>query len=117
MLQQIPRAGTQMPPDGRIYLITEERSKLAVPNLRGLSLRDALEVCSLMGLKCVAEGEGFVENQILASAQGERVLKLVLEPPGITALPEADEEDGEGEAADGQDEQDERAEDGGTDEG
>ncbi len=117
VLQQIPRAGTQMPPDGRIYLITEERSKLAVPNLRGLSLRDALEVCSLMGLKCVAEGEGFVENQILASAQGERVLKLVLEPPGTTALPEADEEDGEGEAANGQDEQDDQAEGGGTDEG
>jgi penicillin-binding protein 2B len=114
VLQQIPRAGTQMPPDGRIYLITEERSKLAVPNLRGLSLRDALEVCSLMGLRCVAEGEGFVENQILATAQGERVLKLVLEPPGITALPEAEEADGEGEAADGQDEQ---AESGGAGEG
>jgi penicillin-binding protein 2B len=119
VLQQIPRAGTQMPQGGRIYLITEERSKLAVPNLRELSLRDALEVCSLMGLRCVAEGEGFVENQILATAQGERVLKLELKPPGVTELPEAGEEDGDDASADDStEEQDvELAEDGASGEG
>ena len=74
-----------------------------MPNLRGLPLRDALEICSLLELRCVAEGEGFVDSQILATAQGERVLKLLLQPPGVVALSEtsASEEGAEGEPADG----------------
>lgn len=111
VLQQIPQAGTNIMPSQRVYLITEERSKLQVPNLRGLPLRDALEMCTLLELRCVAEGEGFVEEQSLENEQGERVLKLQLAPPGVPAvklnadgLPvkeDADAEDEAGEAEDG----------------
>jgi penicillin-binding protein 2B len=82
VLQQIPKPGTSITASQRIYLLTEEQSKLAIPNLRGLSLRDALEVCSLLKLRCLTEGEGYVESQILAKQKGEQVLKLVLKPPG-----------------------------------
>ncbi|EXX91686.1 stage V sporulation protein D [Paenibacillus darwinianus] len=89
VLQQIPKAGTNIAPSQRIYLVTEQRDKLEVPNVRGLSLRDAVEVCSLLGMRCVTEGQGFVKQQILATAKGERFLKLVLEPPGEPAPPAA----------------------------
>ncbi|WP_313998506.1 penicillin-binding transpeptidase domain-containing protein [uncultured Paenibacillus sp.] len=94
VLQQIPKAGTNIATSQRIYLVTEQRDKLQVPNLRGLSLRDALEVSSLLGLRSVTEGEGFVKEQILATAKGERYLKLVLEPPGQPAAPAAEGTEG-----------------------
>ncbi|MBB3109051.1 penicillin-binding protein 2B [Paenibacillus phyllosphaerae] len=80
--QQIPAAGTQVSPTQKIYLLTEERDKLSLPNLIGLSLRDALEMCSLLGIRAVTAGEGFVSNQMLAKLNGERVVKLTLSPPG-----------------------------------
>lgn len=87
VLQQIPRPGTNMSHSQRIYLITEERSKLKVPQLTNLPLRDALEICSLLEMRCIVEGEGFVVSQSLSQQGGERVLKLHLEPPGTPAVP------------------------------
>src|SRR5690606_22025473 len=40
VLQQIPAAGTAVHPTQRIYLITEQRDKLVIPDLTGVSLRD-----------------------------------------------------------------------------
>lgn len=86
VLQQIPKPGATMSPTQRVYLITEERSKLQVPDLTGLPLRDALEICSLLELRCFVEGEGFVASQSLSEEAGVRVLRLVLEPPGRPAV-------------------------------
>lgn len=81
VVKQIPKAGTSVPSSQRVYLLTEERSQLTVPNMRGLSLRDALEVCSLLDIRCVSEGEGYVIEQMKAKLDGEDVIKLVLQPP------------------------------------
>lgn len=81
VMQQIPKMGTIISASQRIYLITEERNKLTVPSMKGLSLRDAMEVCSLLGTRCLTEGEGFVTSQTAAKLNGEPVLKLKLEPP------------------------------------
>ncbi|BBH21228.1 penicillin-binding protein [Paenibacillus baekrokdamisoli] len=81
VLQQIPKAGTAVAPAQRVYLLTEERSKLPIPNMKGLSLRDALEICSILQMRCYTVGEGFVSSQILAKQNGENVLKLMLAPP------------------------------------
>ncbi|GFN30388.1 penicillin-binding protein 2B [Paenibacillus curdlanolyticus] len=78
--QQIPRAGSIVPTSQRVYLITEKRDKLAVPDLKGLSLRDAMEVSTLLDIRTVTEGEGYVVSQTIAKLNGERVLKLVLKP-------------------------------------
>ncbi|MFB9325428.1 penicillin-binding transpeptidase domain-containing protein [Paenibacillus aurantiacus] len=79
--QQIPASGTKIALNQTVYLLTEERSELAVPNMRGSSLREALEICSLLGIQAVAVGEGFVTDQTLAKLNGERVVKLTLAPP------------------------------------
>ncbi|GIQ64131.1 stage V sporulation protein D [Paenibacillus cisolokensis] len=85
VLQQIPQAGAVIQPSQRIYLVTESRDKLAVPNMRGLSLRDAMEICSLLGIRIVAEGEGYVVSQMVAKQNGERVVKIVLKPSAPSA--------------------------------
>ena len=94
VLQQIPKAGTSVAPNQRVYVFTEERSKLPIPDMKGLSLRDALEICSILQLRCFTEGEGFVTSQILAKQKGENVLKLFLAPPDmVTSTPESDNTD------------------------
>ncbi|CAH1213837.1 Stage V sporulation protein D [Paenibacillus plantiphilus] len=95
VLQQIPKAGNTVSPTQRIYLITEDRTKLSIPNMSGLSLRDALEICSLLQIRVYTEGQGFVTSQMLAKQNGERVIKLKLSPPDKEMLvAAADEEAG-----------------------
>ncbi|RXZ77117.1 PASTA domain-containing protein [Paenibacillaceae bacterium] len=83
VLQQIPKAGTIVPTNQRIYLITEERKQIAIPDMTGISLRDALEVCSLLDVRCVMEGEGYVVSQTQDKVNGEAVLRLRLAPPDV----------------------------------
>jgi len=80
VLQQIPRAGSVVPLSQRVYLITEKRDQLTVPDLKGLSLRDAMEVSTLLGIRTVTEGEGYVVEQTIEKKNGIRILKLVLAP-------------------------------------
>jgi penicillin-binding protein 2B len=80
VLQQIPRAGSVVPLSQRVYLITEKRNQLTVPDLKGLSLRDAMEVSTLFGMRTVTEGEGYVVSQSIEKKNGIRILKLVLAP-------------------------------------
>lgn len=81
VLQQIPAAGSSVHPTQRIYLITEQREKLAIPDLTGVSLRDALELTSLIGIRLIPEGQGFVVSQKEETLNNVRVLKVVLAPP------------------------------------
>lgn len=81
VLQQIPAPGSAVHPTQRIYLITEQREKLAIPDLTGVSLRDALELTSLIGIRLIPEGQGFVVSQKEETLNKVRVLKVVLAPP------------------------------------
>lgn len=81
VLQQIPAAGSSVHPTQRIYLITEQKEKLAIPDLKGVSLRDALEITSLIGIRLIPEGQGFVVSQKEETLNNVRVLKVVLAPP------------------------------------
>ncbi|EFM12813.1 Peptidoglycan glycosyltransferase [Paenibacillus curdlanolyticus YK9] len=80
VLQQIPSPGTVISLSQRVYLITEKREQLTVPNLVGSSLRDAMEVSTLLDIRTVTEGQGYVVSQTITKQNGERVLKLVLSP-------------------------------------
>ncbi|MWC27448.1 penicillin-binding transpeptidase domain-containing protein [Paenibacillus sp. MMS18-CY102] len=80
VLQQIPSPGTVISLSQRVYLITEKRDQLAVPNMVGSSLRDAMEVSTLLDIRTVTEGQGYVVSQTITKQNGERVLKLVLSP-------------------------------------
>ncbi|THF75599.1 penicillin-binding transpeptidase domain-containing protein [Cohnella fermenti] len=81
VLQQLPKANSVIPSSQRIYLLTEKTLN-SVPNLSGMSLRDALEMCSLLGAKCLTNGEGYVVAQQVGKANGETVITLTLAPPG-----------------------------------
>lgn len=81
VVTQIPSAGSMIHPTQRIYLITEQREKIAVPNMTGVSLRDALELSSLIGAKLITDGTGYVVSQKVEEKNGERVIRVKLSPP------------------------------------
>ncbi|MDF2935189.1 MAG: stage sporulation protein [Paenibacillaceae bacterium] len=78
VLKQIPLPDTKISSTQRVYLMTQEEETANIPNLAGKSLRDALEVCSLTGLKCKTEGEGYVVGQTVTGDENNRELLLSL---------------------------------------
>ncbi|PZE22658.1 peptidoglycan D,D-transpeptidase FtsI family protein [Paenibacillus xerothermodurans] len=80
VVSQTPAPGTQIGSAERIYVVLQEGGDLAIPNLTGKSLRDALEVCSFMKLKCQSVGEGYVASQSVSGTGEDRQLTLELKP-------------------------------------
>ncbi|WP_106768313.1 penicillin-binding transpeptidase domain-containing protein [Paenibacillus faecalis] len=78
--QQYPPANEPIEAGQRIYLLTEENDKMKIPDLRGESLRDALEVLNLMKVKVHVQGEGYVVDQKEGTENGKRVVYLTLKP-------------------------------------
>ncbi|MNP10384.1 hypothetical protein D3C76_1025300 [compost metagenome] len=64
----------------RIYLLTEESETMKIPDLKGVSLRDALQVLTLMKLNVSVEGEGYVVEQKVIQEVDQRVVQLTLAP-------------------------------------
>lgn len=91
VLKQIPLPDTKISSTQRVYLMTQEEETANIPNLAGKSLRDALEVCSLTGLKCKTEGEGYVVGQTVTGDENNRELLLTLKPGSDAAVPEGTE--------------------------
>ncbi|MNN25581.1 hypothetical protein D3C81_1390590 [compost metagenome] len=52
-----------------------------MPNLQGESLRDAMELLSVLQIPVTAEGEGYVVSQEVVNENGGRRVILTLEPP------------------------------------
>ncbi|GAA3403936.1 penicillin-binding transpeptidase domain-containing protein [Paenibacillus hodogayensis] len=79
VIAQFPVAGTEISPTERIYLLTEEKEGVELPNLQGKSLRDALAVCTFMKVNCQVTGEGYVASQTaVPNGEGSAVaLQLV----------------------------------------
>ncbi|MEK0313064.1 penicillin-binding transpeptidase domain-containing protein [Cohnella sp. 56] len=107
VVSQLPKAGSVLPTSQQVYLITEKTIG-SVPSLKGLSLRDALEMCSLLGGSCTASGQGYVSAQQATREGGKLQIALTLTPPlgqEDAALDEAgkakDDKTNEGKANDG----------------
>ncbi|MNI60124.1 hypothetical protein D3C73_1153180 [compost metagenome] len=64
----------------RIYLLSQSGEQAAIPDLRGQSLRDALEVLNLLKVGITVEGEGYVTEQSEANQNGKKVVTLKLNP-------------------------------------
>lgn len=79
VLQQLPKAGSVIPASQKIYLLTDTKPG-NVPDLKGLSLRDALEMCSLLKVVCTVEGQGYVTGQKAVKADGKWIVQLTLAP-------------------------------------
>ncbi|MCZ8511227.1 penicillin-binding transpeptidase domain-containing protein [Paenibacillus filicis] len=80
VLAQSPAPGTEIGGAQRMYVVMQEGSDLPVPDLTGKSLRDAMEVCSFLKVKCQTNGEGYVTGQSLDGSGDTRVLTLQLKP-------------------------------------
>ncbi|NIK22486.1 penicillin-binding transpeptidase domain-containing protein [Paenibacillus lupini] len=93
VIQQVPASGASVHPAQKVYLITEQRDKLKIPDMTGISLRDALEIASVLDIRVTAEGAGYVVSQKQVTKNGERLLQLTLSP-------ELQQESGQDEAAD-----------------
>lgn len=113
VLRQLPKAGSVMPTSQTIYLITEDGVG-NVPDLKGMSLRDALEMCKLLEASCVPQGEGYVAAQSSAKANGKLVVTLALAPPGQEAEVAALAEEAAGDGANASGEEGDAAADGGS---
>ncbi|GLX68258.1 penicillin-binding protein 2B [Paenibacillus glycanilyticus] len=80
VVQQVPASGASVHPAQKVYLITEQRDKLKIPDMTGISLRDALEIASVLDIRVTAKGEGYVASQKQVTQNGERLLELTLAP-------------------------------------
>jgi penicillin-binding protein 2B len=80
IIRQYPPQGTQISPDERIYVVTQEEGDFPYPRLIGKSLRDALEICSFLHIPCTASGEGYVSEQEVGepNENGVKPLRLTL---------------------------------------
>lgn len=81
VLAQYPESGTEISQEQRVILLTEESSPALVPDMTGMSLRDALEICSFLHVDVRVRGEGYVARQYWKSEDSTTVLHLELEPP------------------------------------
>lgn len=80
LVSQFPKAGSILKAGQHMYLLTEKQSNLSIPNLRGESLRDAMELLSALQVAVTAKGEGYVVDQSVVEEQGKRRVVLTLEP-------------------------------------
>lgn len=100
VVSQLPKASSVLPSGQQVYLVTEKTIG-SVPSLKGLSLRDALEMCSLLGGSCTATGQGYVTAQ-QATRDGDKLqIALTLTPPLGQEETAPGESAGAGAAADG----------------
>ncbi|MNI24006.1 Penicillin-binding protein 2B [compost metagenome] len=95
VLEQFPKAGTEIGASQRIYIVMQQMEAVPLPDLSGKSLRDAMEVCSFLKVKCQVKGQGYVVEQTLSGEGNDRVIQLQLHPlsenvePSPTPSPKA----------------------------
>ncbi|SFK90719.1 penicillin-binding protein 2B [Paenibacillus sp. 1_12] len=80
VIAQSPAVGTDISSDQRIYVVLQESGDLPIPDMTGKSLRDAMEVCTFIKIKCQSVGEGYVASQSLTGDSDVRQLILQLKP-------------------------------------
>ncbi len=104
VIQQVPASGASVHPAQKVYLITEQRDKLKIPDMTGISLRDALEIASVLNIRVTVKGEGYVVSQKQVTKNGERLVELTLSPqtdPANSQADSSDTEDGNANTANG----------------
>lgn len=80
VVSQYPAAKSTLASGQRIYLLSQQGNKPTIPNLSGQSLRDALEILSLLKVGITVEGEGYVTEQDVGTKDGKTVVTLKLKP-------------------------------------
>ncbi|WP_340025151.1 penicillin-binding transpeptidase domain-containing protein [Paenibacillus sp. FSL K6-1096] len=80
VVSQYPEKDTTLTAGQRIYLISEQGDNLTLPDLRGQSLRDALEILNLLKVGITIDGEGYVTEQTESKNNGKTQVALKLSP-------------------------------------
>lgn len=80
VVDQFPKAGTEILSSQRIYVAMQNVSDMPLPNLVGRSLRDAVEACSFFKVDCQTSGEGYVSDQATTGEGEGRSVTLQLKP-------------------------------------
>ncbi|GGI43337.1 penicillin-binding protein 2B [Paenibacillus marchantiophytorum] len=80
VVDQFPKAGTEILSTQRIYVAMQAVDEMPLPNLVGRSLRDAVEACSFFKVDCKTSGEGYVSEQTAAGDGEGRSVTLQLKP-------------------------------------
>ncbi|WP_229696090.1 penicillin-binding transpeptidase domain-containing protein [Paenibacillus albidus] len=80
VVSQYPEAGSKLASGRRIYLLSQQGDKPNIPDMKGQSLRDALEVLNLLKVGIVVDGEGYVAEQNVATKDGKTQVTLKLKP-------------------------------------
>jgi penicillin-binding protein 2B len=80
VVRQFPAPGTDAGTGQRMYALTEPADDIGFPDLTGMSLRDALDLCALWGALCTAEGEGYVTEQVRSRQENGLHVTLRLKP-------------------------------------
>ena len=81
LVSQFPKAGTTLQGEQYMYLLTEAGDKIQIPDVKGRSLRDAMEILSALNVTVKYEGIGYVVSQTTTNENGKRIVTLHLEPP------------------------------------
>lgn len=98
VVRQYPAPSALMTPGQRMYLLTEDSGNMEIPDLTGVSLRDSLELLTLMKISAKIDGEGYVIRQKEEKQGDKRVLSLLLQPAKETVtgvVPELSEDTNE----------------------
>ncbi|WP_063870747.1 penicillin-binding transpeptidase domain-containing protein [Paenibacillus sp. Root444D2] len=80
VVDQFPKAGTEILSTQRIYVAMQTVDEMPLPNLVGRSLRDAVEACSFFKVECQTSGEGYVSDQATTGEGEGRSVTLQLKP-------------------------------------
>ncbi|WNS43823.1 penicillin-binding transpeptidase domain-containing protein [Paenibacillus sp. MMS20-IR301] len=80
VISQYPVKGTKLTAGQRIYLLTQQDEAMSIPDLKGQSLRDALEILNLLKVGISVEGEGYVTEQTQTENNGKIHVSLKLSP-------------------------------------
>lgn len=80
VIRQFPQPGTQINGSQRITVALQE-GDLPLPDLTGRSLREAIEMCSFVGVPCNTSGGGYVVGQ---NASDDGTVMLQLKAPDET---------------------------------
>ncbi|WP_379318042.1 penicillin-binding transpeptidase domain-containing protein [Paenibacillus puldeungensis] len=98
VISQFPKAGSTLKTGQFIYLLTENGGNINIPNLKGESLRDAMELLSVLKVQVEAKGQGYIVSQQVTKENGERKVILTLQPPAEKADQETAGQDDDGES-------------------
>jgi penicillin-binding protein 2B len=82
VLIQDPVAGSPLNSDTTTLLFTSNPKQLPLPSLEGLSLREALRICTWYGVQANVVGSGYVKAQSWVGTPANKQIKLVLGPLG-----------------------------------